>query len=212
MNAGRNSHRFRRNKSALPRSRWGDRAFTVLELLVAAGITTMLAGFIFVIIRNVSTTWTGATGRLGADAQARIVLDQLTVDLQGALFRDDGNVWFAADVLDRTSNSGTLWTEAARNVKPTGTGANGSLNLITANIADGRFGKAGIWLPQAAMRRAAAASGAAGAAGISTCRITVPAILGLCRCGRLRTAGISQAGCALDWVYKSRKSQPSLQG
>lgn len=153
MNAGRNSHRFRRNESALPRSRWGDRAFTVLELLVAAGITTMLAGFIFVIIRNVSTTWTGATGRLGADAQARIVLDQLTVDLQGALFRDDGNVWLAVDVLNgATGNATSLWQTAQRNPKPAG---GLSLQLTTPNLADARFGTAGVWLRFFTMSRGA---------------------------------------------------------
>ncbi|MBI4623277.1 MAG: hypothetical protein HY736_08675 [Verrucomicrobia bacterium] len=133
---------------------FGQKAFTVLELLVAAGITAILAGFIFVIIRNVSTTWTGATGRLGADAQARLVLDQLTVDLQSALFRDDGNVWFAVDVLNgATGNATNLWQSAVRNPKPTS-----GLSLdMTATRADlrpedrgkleqTRYGTAGIWL------------------------------------------------------------------
>ena len=122
------------------------RAFTILELLVAATLTAALAGVIIVIVHNVSTTWSRSSGRLGADAQARLVLDQIALDLQGAQFRDDGNVWMAADVIDRTSNPGNLWTEATRNPKPTGTGANGSVNLTTSSIADGRFGKAGIWL------------------------------------------------------------------
>jgi hypothetical protein len=120
---------------------------------VAAGITTMLAGFIFVIIRNVSTTWTGATGRLGADAQARIVLDQLTVDLQGALFRDDGNVWLAVDVLNgATGNATSLWQTAQRNPKPAG---GLSLQLTTPNLADARFGTAGVWLRFFTMSRGA---------------------------------------------------------
>lgn len=122
------------------------RGFTLIELLIAAALTAAIAAFIVVIVRNVSTTWTRASGRLGADAQARIVLDQIGLDLQGALYRDDGKVWLAAEVLDRTNNAGSLWQEAARNPKPTGTGANGSVALATPSIVDARFGKAGMWL------------------------------------------------------------------
>jgi Tfp pilus assembly protein PilW len=122
------------------------RAFTLVELLVAAGITALIAGFIAVIVRNVAITWTRSGNRLGTDAQARLVLDQLQLDLQGAMFRDDGNVWLAAEIVDRTGLQGGPWQEAARNPKPTGAGANGSVLLNTVNIADARFGKAGVWL------------------------------------------------------------------
>ena len=134
-----------------PRSR---RAFTIIELLVAAGITAAIAGFIAVIILNVSTTWTRAGNRLSADAQARIVLDQVQLDLQGAMFRDDGNVWLAADILSAANGGQTgLWQTAARNPKPTG-----GLSLdIAATRADlpvadrgklerSRFNTAGVWL------------------------------------------------------------------
>ncbi len=132
--------------SRLARRRRPGAAFTLIELLVAAGITALIAGFIAIIVRNVSANWSRASGRLGADAQARLVLDQLQQDLQGAIYRDDGAVWFAADVVDRTTNPGNLWTEAGRNPKPTGAGAAGSVILNTPSIADARFGKAGIWL------------------------------------------------------------------
>ena len=126
--------------SPLRRSRCG---FTVLELLVAAVITAVLGGFLVVIISNVSSTWTRTSGRLSADAQARSVLDQLAMDLQGAMFRDDGNVWLAASVLDTTANSG-LWQPAFRNPKPAG--APLSLAMTAPNLADARYGHAGVWL------------------------------------------------------------------
>jgi prepilin-type N-terminal cleavage/methylation domain-containing protein len=116
--------------------------FTLIELLVAAGITAMLAGFIAVIVSNVSGVWARSGNRLGTDAQARIVLDQLQLDLQGALFRDDGNVWFAVDVLNNTGNSG-LWQPAGRNGKPT---TNLSLQMTQPNLANTRYGVAGVWL------------------------------------------------------------------
>jgi type II secretory pathway pseudopilin PulG len=117
-------------------------AFTILELLVAAGITVLLAGFIAAIVQNISAVWTRSGNRLGTDAQARLVLDQLQLDLQGALFRDDGNVWLAADVMNATSNSG-LWQAAARNPKPP---TNLSLQMTAPDIANARFGLAGVWL------------------------------------------------------------------
>src|SRR3954464_1839688 len=92
-------------------SRHGDvhSGFTLIEILVAAGITTLLAGLMAVVVHNVSTTWKRASGRLGTDAQARLILDQIEQDLHGAIFRDDGasgTAYFAVDVLDRTNNSG----------------------------------------------------------------------------------------------------------
>lgn len=128
------------------------RAFTLVELLVAAGITTLIASFIAVIVMNISSTWSKSSTRLGADAQARMVLDQIQLDLQGALFRDDGNVWLAADILTGTGNS-SLWQVAPRNPKPVG-----AISLdITATRADlpaadrgrldrARYNTAGVWL------------------------------------------------------------------
>ncbi|MSU47790.1 MAG: prepilin-type N-terminal cleavage/methylation domain-containing protein [Opitutus sp.] len=120
------------------------RAFTLVEVLVAATITALLAGFIAVIVRNVSIVWSRAGNRLGADAQARLVLDQLQLDLQGAHYRDDGNVWFAADVLNAANGGATgLWQIAARNAKPN---TNLSLQMNPPKLSDARFGTAGVWL------------------------------------------------------------------
>jgi type II secretory pathway component PulJ len=156
--AGANSLALAERKSPaarlLPRvlPRRDRRGFTVIELLVAAGITALIAGFIAVIVRNVSVVWTRAGNRLGADAQARIVMDQLQLDLQGAMFRDDGNVWMAADLLSTTGNS-TLWQPAARNPKPSG-GLSLDIPATRAELIpsergkleNSRFGTAGVWL------------------------------------------------------------------
>src|SRR4051794_1066992 len=82
-----------RHQSAV-RGPWSpvrSKGFTLLELLVAAALTAALAGFLAIVVRNIGGTWSRASGKLSADAQARLVLDQLELDLQGALFRDDGN-------------------------------------------------------------------------------------------------------------------------
>ncbi len=133
------------------------RAFTLLELLVAAAITAAMAGFIAVVVSNVAGTWARSTGRLEADAQARLALDQIALDLQGAIYRDDGNVWLAANILDTTANTAGLWVTAQTpaNAKPAGTATPSSLVLNTASIADARFGLAGTWLRFFTSRRGA---------------------------------------------------------
>ncbi len=125
--------------------------FTLLELLVATTITAVLAGFIVLIVSNVASVWTRTSNRLSADTQARYILDQLTLDLSSAQFRDDGNVWFAASVLDTATNS-SLWQAAAANGKPSGST---SLAMTAANLTDARFGQAGVWLRFFTTRRGA---------------------------------------------------------
>ena len=48
------------------------RAFTLVELLVAAALTAALAGGIIVVVRTVATTWTRAASRLDTASQARL--------------------------------------------------------------------------------------------------------------------------------------------
>ena len=61
------------------------RGYTLVEVLVAAGITALIAGFIAAIVASISTSWSRSSTRLGADAQARLILDQIQLDLQLSL-------------------------------------------------------------------------------------------------------------------------------
>lgn len=118
--------------------------FTLMELMVAAVITAVIVGFIVAIVSKVSGFWTRTSGKLSAGAQARHVLDQLTLDLSSALYRDDGNVWMAVDVLNNSNGGATnLWQIAAANAKPVG---GVSLAMNASTLATSRFGTAGVWL------------------------------------------------------------------
>lgn len=134
--------------------RGGRAGFTLIELLVSAALTVAIAGFIAVIVNNVGTIWSRSTRRLGTDAQARIILDQLQLDLQSALFRQDGNVWMAVDVLNGSTGGATgLWQAAARNAKPPG-GISLDMTATRAELVaqdrgrleQARYGTAGVWL------------------------------------------------------------------
>lgn len=123
------------------------RAFTLVEVVVAVGITAVLASFIVAVLTNVSGFWSRTSGKLSAEAQARYVLDQLTLDLQSAWYRDDGNAWLAATIPANANNTG-FWNTTGTTgsaIKPAN-GAGSLRNIATLNLADARFGIAGTWL------------------------------------------------------------------
>lgn len=127
------------------------RGFTLIEVLVASGITVLLLGFMVAIVSNVTGFWSRTSGRLSAESQARYALDQLTLDLQSAIYSDDGTTWLAASVPVNTATSGSVWVTTGAvigNLKPaTATGTtNPALTYGAANIAYATFGPAGTWL------------------------------------------------------------------
>lgn len=137
------------------------RAFTLIEMLVAVAITAVLVGFIVVVVNNVSGFWSRTTGRLGVEAQARFILDRLQLDLESALFRDDGGVNFAASIVNNArGTTGTPWQPAAANPKPVG-GLSLDLAATRADLAvrgrfaDTRYGNGGTWLRFFTTRRGA---------------------------------------------------------
>jgi len=140
-------------------SRFARRSgFTIVELLVALGITALLVTLMLTIVTNVLSGWNRSSGSLSSGNQARTILDQLSQDLQALVIRQDGNVWLAATVLpDAYTTSGSVWTGAGI-VKPTSAT---SSRLVGTNIAGNqvqsasapwndintyRFGQSGVWL------------------------------------------------------------------
>lgn len=111
----------------------------MLELLIAATITAVLAGLMIAVVTNALTAWSRSHGTLTAESDARLALDQLTTDLQGALFRADGNTWVAADVQTTVPTTHGWDTTSAKT---------NSLQLAsdTYALADCRFGLGGVWL------------------------------------------------------------------
>ena len=125
--------------------------FTLIEVLVASGVTVLLVGFMVTIVSNVTGFWSRTSGRLSAESQARYALDQLTLDLQSAIYRDDGATWLAASVPANTTTSGSVWVTTGAvigNLKPTtATGTtNPTLTYGAASVANATFGPAGTWL------------------------------------------------------------------
>lgn len=126
--------------------RRADASFTLLELLVAAVLTAVLAAVVLAVVSAVMNHWNRAAGRLGAAAQAQLALDQLAQDLEGAIFRADGNVWLAITVLPDTGLSGQWKTAAVTAQGKPGNTHLRTLNLAAPSLEEARFGVAGVWL------------------------------------------------------------------
>jgi len=125
------------------RSRGG---FTLIEVLVAAALAALLAGLAVAALAGALDQWNRTAARFATAAQARAVLEQLAADLEGAVARSDGGVWLAVSVLPDTGLSGQ-WRPAAvpAQAKPGNTHA-GTLDLAAPDLAQARFGVAGVWL------------------------------------------------------------------
>ena len=105
---------------------------------MAATITALIAVMLLGLTVATLSHWSRIQDRLMMENQAWAVLEQLTQDIEGARFRDDGNVWLAATVQAGTGASGA-WIGGAKPV-------DASLDPASHSLADARFGVAGVWL------------------------------------------------------------------
>lgn len=119
-------------------SRSKSKGFTIVELLVAVGVTTLLVSLMLGIVVNITKAWNRSSGSLEGGNQARMVLDQMASDLQAAIMRRDNNIWLAATIQQASSPD---WEGAAYNTAniPTTTSPLPSLEEY-------RFGPYGVWL------------------------------------------------------------------
>jgi type II secretory pathway pseudopilin PulG len=130
------------------------RAFTIIELLVAIGVTALLVSLMVTVTINILNAWNRSSGQLASNATARLILDQLSQDLGGAIMKRDGNVWLAATVQrDPVSTAGDAAmsnADWATSDKPNGTTGAGSLDIgtltNTPSTENMRFGRVGVWL------------------------------------------------------------------
>jgi len=129
-----------------PQRKCKNTGFTLIELLVAVGITAMLVGLMLTIVVNVMGGWSRSSGSLTAGNQARLVMDQLTRDLQSAILKSDSasNVWLAATIQPAgvIGDWGGSKPEAGSLSIPTLTATTDPV----PSLDDYRFGQAGVWL------------------------------------------------------------------
>ena len=128
----------------------GAAAFTLLELLVAVTITLVLAGLMLAIVTNVLNLWHRTQDGFTTSSQAMLALDMIERDLQSAVFRVDGQTWFAVDVINVPASLNFHGWLTSGAMKPTGSESQRLVpdtgGLGTPSIGDARFGLSGAWL------------------------------------------------------------------
>lgn len=128
-----------------------NRAFTLLELLVAVTITLLIATLMLAVTAGVLNSWRRTQAAHTQATAAKQVLDLLEQDFQSAVHRRDANRWLAADILDTPAaltNHG--WRIVPGLMKPADGASLLPLPLPDAEgnrrIRDARFGLSGSWL------------------------------------------------------------------
>ena len=72
-------------------------AFTLIEIMVATVVMIVLTGLVIQITGEVLKVWNRSSGKLSANAEARIALDLLTQDLETAVFRNNEQQWLRVE-------------------------------------------------------------------------------------------------------------------
>ena len=90
----------------LSRQKKHQNAFTLIEIMVASVVMIVLTGLVIQITSEVLKVWNRSSGKLSANAEARIAMDLLTQDLETAVFRNNGLRWLEAETKDIDSVAG----------------------------------------------------------------------------------------------------------
>jgi prepilin-type N-terminal cleavage/methylation domain-containing protein len=94
------------------------RAFTLIEIMVATVIMVVLVGLVIQITGEVLKVWARSSGKLSANAEARIAMDLITQDLETAVFRNNGQQWLRVEAPKETVESGVgLYTDQTVSLK-----------------------------------------------------------------------------------------------
>lgn len=118
------------------------RAFTIIELLVAMTVTIIISGVMIAVVSNLLNIYNRSSGRLTAGSQASLFFEQITADLESAVFRNTSDVMMAVDIRNSfpSGESGEKPTGGESTQMAPGTYPN-ALN----DIEDMRFGGGGAW-------------------------------------------------------------------
>ncbi len=138
--------------------------FTLIELVVALGITAVIGYFFISIGRDFAIAWDNVGNSVARETEARSAMDIISRDFESAFFRE-GPVMFAVNVLGNPSNAGAKW-EGGLAERPVGDG------FDTTNH---EYGWAGCWI------RLICASPSLNAVGYQIIRSTIKDTVGLPR-------------------------------
>jgi len=73
------------------------RAFTLIEVIAASAVMVVLVGIVAFITSSIMSTWNRASGKLVANAEARLALDMIAQDLETAFLSNNGQQWLRVE-------------------------------------------------------------------------------------------------------------------
>lgn len=73
------------------------RAFSLIEVLVASAVMVVLVGIVAYIAGTVMDSWNRSSGKLSANAEARLALEVIAQDLETAVLRNNGQQWLRVE-------------------------------------------------------------------------------------------------------------------
>ncbi len=129
-------------------------AFTLIELMVALMVAGALVALISAITIQATSVWQRAAGRIATRAQADLIFDRITQDIEGAVLRRDGNVWMAATIQSApqigkgdAAMSDATWDGRIKPFLEKMDDASSSLSFPVDGrpFSQSRFGQAGVW-------------------------------------------------------------------
>lgn len=122
----------------------------MIELLVAATVTALLAGVLIAVTSGALNIWRRTQGGLAINAQARLVFDLLERDLGGAVYRERGEAMLAVDISNSPPDMAGRGWQTSSAMKPAGgesTRLLGDPDVAgSPRVTAARFGLSGVWL------------------------------------------------------------------
>ncbi len=117
------------------------RAFTIIELLVAMTVTIIISGVMIAVVSNLLNIYNRSSGRLTAGSQASLFFEQITADLESAVFRNTSDFMMAVDIENAFPRNDFSRKPPGESLRMDPGEPPNNLN----DIEDLRFGRGGAW-------------------------------------------------------------------
>lgn len=130
---------FRHSQTGAP-----SRAFTLLELLLAASVGVLISALLLMLVGNVAALWQSAQSDLAIDGQSGAALEILSADLQGIVTPSVPAASLAANIIDSSAELQRHGWTVTGTIKPAGPVSFHAAS--TSAIENFRFGRSGVWL------------------------------------------------------------------
>ncbi len=122
------------------------KGFTLVELLVASGVTAIIVGLMITMVNNLLTAYNRSSGSLAAQSQAGLVMEQLSAELESMVLRNSDDFMFVVEQVGQLPDAGKDSPDEIEVHSPDKIEIPGADSTVLPPIEDYRFGQGGLWL------------------------------------------------------------------